>query len=728
MKLNKKIPAFLLGAAAAFFGISCLVTGMRFEGISIFKVALVCLVSAGITTALADSKWFWAIPGGFLLLVLRFWGKGSLLLSLEAFLYQLSSLYHLGYGTGIIRWSEELPKNETALLVFCLLGALMALVFCRTFLRGKGIFLPLLATVLPVIPTMALTDTLPSSGYLFGTLTVVVLLWLNNRKNTTLWKLLPIPVAAALLALFLCLPQKDYVNLQWLDSILMNIESYFTESSQQGGSDISGGILREEGDWVNLTTVGPKNHRRGVVLEVNANESGYLYLRGKAFDTYYGTWWDCVATAPQVTAPASHNTRTVRISTRAMMDVLYLPYGAYALGYSGNSAIPKEIKGQVENEGPWRAYNVRYRLQPAADASWQQPSIDALGEYTQLTAYARQEAEQYLAEHLPELSTMGVWDQANAIVKHVANSAQYSLNTPKMPQGTKDFALWFLEESDSGYCVHFATAAAVLLRAANIPCRYVSGYLVYTEHNKTVEVENQNAHAWVEVFIDSVGWVLLEPTPSGGIEQTAPAPTEETAVPTESSTETIPTSTDELTLPTLPEVTSPSTEETTEATTAPTTEATTKPTVETTQDTSPPDRLPENRPNKDDVSGIGGVDKPGAKNTAWLLWVFYPLAFISLVLCQWRIRVGLCKRKRVKGKKSAQALALWQEIELHCRLLKEEPQQELLHIAQKARFSHHAITREERDKLENWLELSIVHLRFSSLWKRFLATIVYALY
>jgi hypothetical protein len=412
-----------------------------------------------------------------------------------------------------------------------------------------------------------------------------------------------------------------------------------------------------------------------------------------------------------------------------MMDVLYLPYGAYALGYSSNGTIPKEIKGQVENEGPWRAYNVRYRPQPAADASWQQPSLDAPAEYTQLTAYARKEAEKYLAEHLPELSTMGVWDQAHAIVNHVANSAQYSLNTPKMPEGTKDFALWFLGESDSGYCVHFATAATVLLRAANIPCRYVTGYLVYGEPNRVVEVENQNAHAWVEVFIDSVGWIPLEPTPSGGIEQTAPAPTEETTVPTESSTETIPTSTDELTLPTLPEVTAPSTEETTEATTAPTTapttEATTKPTVETTQDTSPPDRLPENRPNKDNV---GTSEDPREAEIAILKYIAYGLASVALVIAQWRIRVGLRKRKRVKGKKSAQALALWQEIELHCRLLKEEPQQELLHIAQKARFSQHAITREERDKLETWLELSIVHLRFSSLWKRLLATLIYALY
>ena len=138
MKFHKTIPTFLLGALAAFCGISCLVTGMRFEGISIFKVAISCLLSAGIATAFAGRKWFWAIPGGFLLLLLRLWRKGALVLSLEAFLYQISSLYDMGYGTGVIRWSKEPLKEEMALLVFCLLGALLAIIFCRRLLKRKG--------------------------------------------------------------------------------------------------------------------------------------------------------------------------------------------------------------------------------------------------------------------------------------------------------------------------------------------------------------------------------------------------------------------------------------------------------------------------------------------------------------------------------------------------------------------------------------------------------------
>ena len=54
---------------------------------------------------------------------------------------------------------------------------------------------------------------------------------------------------------------------------------------------------------------------------------------------------------------------------------------------------------------------------------------------------------------------------ARAIAKYVSKSKTYSLDTPRAPEG-EDFALWFLRESDTGYCVHFTTATVLLLRAA----------------------------------------------------------------------------------------------------------------------------------------------------------------------------------------------------------------------------------------------------------------------
>ena len=100
------------------------------------------------------------------------------------------------------------------------------------------------------------------------------------------------------------------------------------------------------------------------------------------------------------------------------------------------------------------------------------------------------------------------------ILNYVQRSAVYDRSTTSMDSGYDDFAQWFLEKSDTGYCVHFATAAAVLLRAAGIPARYVEGYMVDCRPEVKNIVTNQEAHAWVEYFdpVFSVWWIL-EATP-----------------------------------------------------------------------------------------------------------------------------------------------------------------------------------------------------------------------
>lgn len=94
--------------------------------------------------------------------------------------------------------------------------------------------------------------------------------------------------------------------------------------------------------------------------------------------------------------------------------------------------------------------------------------------------------------------------------------ASYDLNTPAMEEG-EDFACHFLQEG-RGYCVHFATAGALLLRMQGIPARYVSGYTVWLDGQGRGEVMDSDAHAWVEVYVDGCGWYPVEMTPgySGG--------------------------------------------------------------------------------------------------------------------------------------------------------------------------------------------------------------------
>lgn len=88
------------------------------------------------------------------------------------------------------------------------------------------------------------------------------------------------------------------------------------------------------------------------------------------------------------------------------------------------------------------------------------------------------------------------------------------------PEGA-DPIEFFLTQSHEGYCVQFASALTRLLRAAGIPARYVEGYLASNfvgargDHvaSYTDTVLDSDAHAWVEVWYDGIGWLQYEATP-----------------------------------------------------------------------------------------------------------------------------------------------------------------------------------------------------------------------
>ena len=79
----------------------------------------------------------------------------------------------------------------------------------------------------------------------------------------------------------------------------------------------------------------------------------------------------------------------------------------------------------------------------------------------------------------------------------------------------------------SGYCIHFASAMAVMARLEGIPSRIAVGYAPGRPTGATVavsgqgplpefEVDARDAHAWPELYFQGVGWVAFEPTPSRG--------------------------------------------------------------------------------------------------------------------------------------------------------------------------------------------------------------------
>ena len=244
---------------------------------------------------------------------------------------------------------------------------------------------------------------------------------------------------------------------------------------------------------------------------------------------------------------------------------------------------------------------------------------------------------------------------AQGIAQYVSNSAAYSLDTPRVPEG-EDFALWFLRESDTGYCVHFATATVLLLRAANIPARYVTGYYFKTADGQWADVTEDDAHAWVEYYLDGYGWQVLDPTPAAQDEISAPEPDE------------------------TPEQ-KPETGETGEQPKAPNEPEPTTP--------EPGGQSPEQpEPAQDNAAG---------KHVLGAAWA---VLFVLLALCAWQLLLLSLRKAAMKtGSNNKRAVAYWRHIEFLCKLDKSQPPEALRELALKARFSQHKLGEDELGEL-----------------------------
>lgn len=87
----------------------------------------------------------------------------------------------------------------------------------------------------------------------------------------------------------------------------------------------------------------------------------------------------------------------------------------------------------------------------------------------------------------------------------------YSLNPPLLLQDTVDE---FLFSTREGFCEHYASAFVVLMRAAGIPARVVTGYQggEINDLGNFLVIRQRDAHAWSEVFIEDKGWIRVDPT------------------------------------------------------------------------------------------------------------------------------------------------------------------------------------------------------------------------
>lgn len=121
----------------------------------------------------------------------------------------------------------------------------------------------------------------------------------------------------------------------------------------------------------------------------------------------------------------------------------------------------------------------------------------------------------------PKLTALGRelaqrYTDKRALINHILSQYRqqpyfYTLEPPRLVNNSLD---QFYFETRSGFCEHYASSFAFLMRAAGIPARLVTGYLggEYNQQGNYYSVYQFDAHAWTEVWLAGQGWVLVDPT------------------------------------------------------------------------------------------------------------------------------------------------------------------------------------------------------------------------
>ena len=88
---------------------------------------------------------------------------------------------------------------------------------------------------------------------------------------------------------------------------------------------------------------------------------------------------------------------------------------------------------------------------------------------------------------------------------------EYTLTPPRLGTNSVDDLLF---DTHEGFCGHYASAFATLMRAGGVPARVVTGYLggEWNRFGGYLLIRQSNAHAWTEVWLDGMGWVRIDPT------------------------------------------------------------------------------------------------------------------------------------------------------------------------------------------------------------------------
>ncbi len=268
------------------------------------------------------------------------------------------------------------------------------------------------------------------------------------------------------------------------------------------------------------------------VMKVTSEKSGMLYLKQQSFGTYNGQTWSEAKTYPAhyegVSADYlrfytakfnSIETYTVTIEPLRLDGSIPRVTPYYPANVSGSSDV-MQLSDTYAHGGTNEAYTMTC-FEPNGETEDMLPEelIHYIEQYNEFVndeyMYLDDETKTALEAIIRENNLAVVGDR-DKIVKNIENyvkkAAYYNLKYNKALDNELNVVLSFLGDGyKDGICVHYASAATLLLRAAGIPARFTTGWAAEVEAGETATLSV--GHAWVEYYVPGEGWYISDPTP-----------------------------------------------------------------------------------------------------------------------------------------------------------------------------------------------------------------------
>ena len=300
------------------------------------------------------------------------------------------------------------------------------------------------------------------------------------------------------------------------------------DENDKNSSGESGLPERDKGTEIGFPK-GSKNTLYAKILNVHGlNDTTRVYFRDTCYGDYTGTGWEVPNIYPggnEMTNPQWFVGRSLNHAgaAAAYMRInrindcpMIIPYFTSGITGKGNDCYIES--GDYSYYLPVYAGLSYFELKDTAVAAGDEQYEEAYRkfvyqEYLQIPQSTRNALLQWAKEQGISADSKTLVDD---IRMAILLSTEYNADAERYPEGV-DVAVHFLTEAKEGICQHFASAATLLYRAYGIPARYTVGFSKMLTNGKDEELTAGDSHAWVEIYVDGLGWVPVEVTAGSSI-------------------------------------------------------------------------------------------------------------------------------------------------------------------------------------------------------------------